>query len=477
MKKGKRFLSAVAAVALSLAFSAGAFAASYNAASWSDLQTAFSDTSGEDININLTGNIDCTGELNTATDVTYTITTANGSSLKNPTFKGSGEVSIAADVNGTLETKDGSSVSVTVSGDISADKTAVKALGSGSVAVTGDVTGGEYGVYATKNSSVTVTGDVYGGVKAADSSGVTVNGNVYGANGDEAKVDYNDPYGGKNGGVGVHAGDSSTVTVNGNVEGGSGYGAIASGGTGVYAEGSSTVMVSGNVSGGDVKADPSTSPTGSSRSHGGIGVQTENTATVEVGGSVKGGNTNAAKGKGGDGIQIDYLYEQKNVSVSAGSVTVGGAVAGGTAPNGSSGEDIRINNWISSNSYDDYLHPDVTVGSYATSSSTGFEKDELQSFLSGVVQTNPVKKEDEQDGFWQEVYWEIYRAEKGDRITADAGDRTTMPAYIMDAVRAHEVVLVIKWNGGEEIVVEKAYDGDEKHEFFLLAELAERYKK
>ena len=77
------------------------------------------------------------------------------------------------------------------------------------------------------------------------------------------------------------------------------------------------------------------------------------------------------------------------------------------------------------------------------------------------------------DTFWREVEKQIRDAEKGDKITVDAGERTTMPSYVMDAIEECEVILVIQWDGGEDIVIEEAYDGEVQYRVFQLAELAE----
>ncbi|MBE5761800.1 MAG: hypothetical protein E7334_07375 [Clostridiales bacterium] len=59
----------------------------------------------------------------------------------------------------------------------------------------------------------------------------------------------------------------------------------------------------------------------------------------------------------------------------------------------------------------------------------------------------------EVDTFWKNVEAIIRIAEKGDEIIVDADFRSIMPTYILDLVRRHEVTLVIKWKGGEAIVI------------------------
>lgn len=470
MKKFKRLLSTALALLIVLSVSASALAASYDVANWSDMQTAFGDTSGEDVNINLTDDVECAGALNTANGITYTITTANDSTLKDPTFKGSGDVSITADIEGTLSTQSGSSVSVTVDGDITSEKNGITANGDGAVTVTGDVTGGDYGIYANNNSIVTVTGDIDGGIRATGGSIVTVNGDVCGKEADSDSVDFTSPYSCAIGSTGVNASGSSTVTVNGNVTGGAGYGTIGFGGAGVYAEDESTINVSGSVSGGSVYANEATKPYGTNHSYGGDGVKADNSATVTVGGNVTGGSTNADAGHGGRGIHIIYFSENSS-AYSAGAITVGGSVSGGKGA--INGKDITINNLLN-RSYDDYLHPSVTVGSFVTGDIINFDNNSLISFLSEVIVTNPVTTNT--DTFWQDVYEQICRASKEDTITVDAGDRTMMPSYIMNALREYEVILVIRWNGGDDIVIEAPCEVNDGTVYFLLADLAETYK-
>lgn len=80
------------------------------------------------------------------------------------------------------------------------------------------------------------------------------------------------------------------------------------------------------------------------------------------------------------------------------------------------------------------------------------------------------------DDFWYRVAMQIRASDEGQTVTCDAAHRTRMPAYVMDAIRECGVTLVIRWNGGEDITIEKAYDGSEIYYFFLLKELPELLK-
>ena len=75
--------------------------------------------------------------------------------------------------------------------------------------------------------------------------------------------------------------------------------------------------------------------------------------------------------------------------------------------------------------------------------------------------------------FWRDVEKQLLAAKKGDTVTIDAGKRTTMPAWIMDAIEGSGAILVIQWDGGEDITIEKPYDGEKKYTFFYLKDLAD----
>lgn len=62
--------------------------------------------------------------------------------------------------------------------------------------------------------------------------------------------------------------------------------------------------------------------------------------------------------------------------------------------------------------------------------------------------------------FWQNVKTQILKAQKDDEITLDARSYSSMPTYILDAVKEAEVTLIIQWNGGEDLVIEPDHDID-----------------
>ena len=518
MRNLKRIFSILMVLALMFSLSVSALAADYTAATFEDMQTAFADSSGEDVNINVTADIAFNDTLEAKEGIAYTIGTQNNSVLNGAQFSGSGEVEVnmnlegddcvplttsgevSVTVNGDITSEfDGIYVqdnsSVTVTGDIVSGETGIYASGEGSVMVTGDVTGGAEGVIATENSCVEVTGNVTGmdyegiysldeskvvvqgdviggnaGVFALGTSSVTVYGDVAGEDGDPDSVDYSDGEDYSDGGDGVVAYGSSTVKVTGNVSGGDSYGTYGYGGIGINVAGAAQVTVDGDVTGGNVTADPNTV---GRTSLGGDAIYLDNesgdlNATVVVGGNATGGNTNGDDGVGGSGIYIYYAD-----SATAGSVTVVGNVTAGeaSAANGTDGYGIAIY------AYEDAAAiPFITVCSY---DSVGCYPEELlEKFMKSIVETGLVGEaiatlEGNVDRFWNDVERQIRAAEKGDEITVDAGKRTTMPAFIMDAIEECEVILTIEWDGGEDIVIEEAYQGDVEYTIFYLKDLAE----
>lgn len=61
-----------------------------------------------------------------------------------------------------------------------------------------------------------------------------------------------------------------------------------------------------------------------------------------------------------------------------------------------------------------------------------------------------------QERFWSEVLHTVAFADSGEVITVDAGYFDQMPVEIMNAVNARNVVLVIRWKYGEDIVIGRA---------------------
>ena len=79
MRIFKRTLSMLLVLSFLFTFCINALAASYDAADFSDMQTAFADSSGEDVNINVTDNILFDYALLGKEGITYTIGTPTGS--------------------------------------------------------------------------------------------------------------------------------------------------------------------------------------------------------------------------------------------------------------------------------------------------------------------------------------------------------------------------------------------------------------
>lgn len=61
-----------------------------------------------------------------------------------------------------------------------------------------------------------------------------------------------------------------------------------------------------------------------------------------------------------------------------------------------------------------------------------------------------------QDRFWGDVLRAIAFSDAGTVLTVDAGYFDKMPVEIMNAVNAHNVTLVIRWNHGDDIVIARA---------------------
>lgn len=542
MKLFRRLSAFTMVLALLLSMSLSVLAADYDAATVEDLFTAFGDTSGEDVNINVTADID--GEhyvVQAQEGINYSISSENGSTVGNVGFYGEGSVDVNTDVSGDLYAMEGAEVSV--NGDVSGN---VDAYNEGSVAVEGDVGGNVYaadgaevtvggnvadgvgayfdssvtvegdvggyistqegssvtvggdvadGVNAYLDSSVTVEGDVGGFVDAFDggsvtvggdvgdgvwvgsdsevtvggnvdgsvsaygSANVTVDGDVSGTDGDPDSVDYSDPYGYSDGGMGVYADEEATVTVGGNVSGGDAYGSFAYGGTGVAASGNATVTVGGNVSGGNVTADPETET--ENWSMGGTAIQMSSTATVTVGGNASGGDTNGYDGVGGNGILVIYESGEE-----PGSVTVAGDVTSGAGEQEGSGIVLYNNSEAEA--------PEIVLGSCDTIEGYGFTEEELAQ-IKADIEANLTKNT--VDTFLADVLWLVRNAQPGDEITVNAGFRQVITKTIIEAVRECEVTLIIKWRGGDDLVIDKTFTAEFEAEYIHLSEIAELLKK
>lgn len=79
--------------------------------------------------------------------------------------------------------------------------------------------------------------------------------------------------------------------------------------------------------------------------------------------------------------------------------------------------------------------------------------------------------------FWDDVEAMIKTAEKGDTITIDVKDRTSIPVRILELVAEYEVTLVIQWNGGEDIMVAPDHGIEVDADTILLTKLISLLKK
>lgn len=359
------------------------------------------------------------------------------------------------------------------SATINMDTGTIGAFGKAEVIVNGDVTGAD----ETLNEDGTVDEYARAAVNAYGESTVIVNGNVAGGSGNPDKEGLDAPTGYSDGANAIEAGDSATVMVNGNVSGGDAYGTYAYAGDGIILDDQATVVVSGNVTGGSVHADPGIAAENDLVSDGGCAIYMENSATVTVGGNVTGGSTNGDGGYGGVGISIRGTNEE------VGSIAVGGSVTGGTATaeNGGSGAGIFVVGDLDST-------PSITVGSYDSISGFyvgGDETMDQDGFLEGlkasIVIITPQEEEPEivgpnYDPHYGYLLQQIKKAKAGDEITTDVGARKTIPAAVIDAARKAEVKLIIKWTGGDDLVITKDF-AEEVVGDVLLTELAEMLKK
>lgn len=79
--------------------------------------------------------------------------------------------------------------------------------------------------------------------------------------------------------------------------------------------------------------------------------------------------------------------------------------------------------------------------------------------------------------FWDDVEAKIKAADKGDTITIDVKDRTTIPTRILELVAEYGVTLIIQWNGGDDIIVPPDHGVEVDAETILLTELITLLKK
>ena len=360
---------------------------------------------------------------------------------------------------------------------IGGDVTFLNAYGDATVEVEGNVTeiawaiddatmtiGGDAAeVSADGNSTITVAGDS-GSVFAYNNATVSVAGDVNGKDGDPDDVDYEDPYSYSDGTPGVYAYGDATVTVGGDVTGGDSYGTYGYAGTAISAMDNATITVGGDAIGGSVTADPETEAADEfAVSQAGMGIIAMSTATVSVGGDVAGGSTNGNQGYAGVGVQIvmDSIGE-------AGSITAGGTVTAGTGENEVS--DMCV---INVSEGEEPVIPEIVVGSCENIEIYGLSEEAAEALKEKIEANFTISA---YDPFWNLLMIQIRQAKAGDEITVDAGLRTTIPAAVIDAVREMDVKLIIKWAGGEDIVVDKTFT-DEVTGILNLADLAAMIKK
>ncbi|MEG2054124.1 MAG: hypothetical protein RR052_04205, partial [Oscillospiraceae bacterium] len=86
---------------------------------------------------------------------------------------------------------------------------------------------------------------------------------------------------------------------------------------------------------------------------------------------------------------------------------------------------------------------------------------------------------DHENNFWISVVALIQSAKKGDVLKIDTGAYSNMPACVMEELRIKGAGLIIKWNGGKDVVVPvgKAQGAEKNRDIWTLAQLAEMYKK
>lgn len=469
-----------------------------------DNEYGYTDGDGNDV---ISGGAGVYAENNATVTVNGDVTggNADGEGSKDIAYGGAGvsvnenaSVTVNGDVTGGTATgagenldgeavwaysEDGDSPSVTVNGDVTGEN-GVGAIGAAEITVTGDVTGNSIGVMADDGASITVTGDVSGkwiGVDArGDNTTVTVNGNVAGADGIPDEVDYADPTGWSDGGIGMDVYEGATVHVSGDVTGGDAYGTYGYAGDAIHAGEGATVSVGGNVSGGSVTADPNTEvhvdEDGMAwHSEAGDGIEMDSSASVTVGGNVSGGSTSGDAGTAGFGATIMSKGDE------AGALIVGGDVTCGSAPdNGSTGAGLAVA------VVEGAPAPSITVGSYdsimavVVNTEAGAYREMTEEELDTFKETIKIAPKGESvpadESLWNNVLGKIHKAKPGEEVVLNFYGRRTIPAFVIEAARKYDVKLIIKWDGGDDLVITKDFTAEVKGNI-LLKDLAEMLKK
>ena len=101
------------------------------------------------------------------------------------------------------------------------------------------------------------------------------------------------------------------------------------------------------------------------------------------------------------------------------------------------------------------LIPSIQVGALETVDSKDISPEDLEQILSQLQVTGG---EATWDDFWTNVLERIRIAQEGSQLTVDAGNYTRIPAYVLEAAAEHSVTLIIRWNGGDTITVDKAVE-------------------
>ena len=468
----KRTLAMLLVLVFASSACVSALAASYDAGTREEMQTAFADTSGEDVSINVIASIDLMGQTLTAQEgITYTIGTENGSTLNQAAFNGAGMVHVQTDitapkadaltasenvtvvVDGNVAGDQGvcaqDDSTVTVNGDVSGSFAALRGFGTSEITVNGNIADSNWGGASCEQSQLTVNGNVdgiWGGFYAEGDSKITLNGDITTQEGvgivacDQSQTTVvGDVFAGY---LGIDAGENSQVTVIGSVYGldyvdfgGEGK----EGGGGIEAQIQSVVTVTGDVIAGDGCGEGV---------EGADAVTFVSTAVVSVGGNVIGGSVDGNEDEGGNGVRVLFIRGNDP----AGSLTIGGAVQGG-----GNASDLYLNGWSTSywENPDAVAIPSISVGSYETIDSKKIPPESLERIISQIQVTGG---EATWDDFWTNVLERIRIAQEGSQLTVDAGNYTRIPAYVLEAAAERSVTLIIRWNGGDTITVDKAVE-------------------
>ncbi|MBR4291213.1 MAG: hypothetical protein IKT52_11345 [Oscillospiraceae bacterium] len=361
---------------------------------------------------------------------------------------GETDITIQNNIDGDYDVIDLGSSDVTIGADTDAagnkyelSKVEFTSTSGGSVEINTNVND----TAAAGNAQVTINGNVDDGVQAMDEASVTVNGDVTGTS------------------YGVVAEDEATVIVNGNVDGGT---------YGVLAEGSSTIAVDGNVAGGDATGDGSI---------GGVAIGAVATATVTVTGNATGGDALGKNGVSGPALVI----ASTEAGQTPGSVIVYGDVRGGEAL----GEDSTQLPDIYVGIMEDGELPSISVGSYETiggvalggsTSGRDLTDEELEVIIEDIQiiekECEPEPVQAGLESHYGYLLQAILMAKAGDEVTTDVGARKSIPSAIIDAARIAEIKLIIKWTGGDDLVITKDFTAELSGDV-LLTDLAEMLKK